>query len=350
MVLVWSIAGLILGFGVILAGAELFTNAIEWLGKRLGINQGAVGSVFAAVGTAMPETLVPIIVLVFGSEVNSEAIGIGAILGAPFMLSTLAFFITGLAILIYARKGRRPAEVLASPVVMKLDLEFFILVYIVVVAAGILNLGRFKFVLSGLLFATYGFYVYRTFTHAQAGEMDEDLPPLVFDRGGGERPEAVAPGPRPARRAPSHGLIVLQLAVALAGIVGGAKLFVSGISGISEILGLPAFILAVIITPIATELPEKFNSVIWVSQKKDTLALGNITGAMVFQSSMIPAIGMLLTPWVLRGLELVTTFIALSSASVAYIQLRRNGKISPYGLLLGGFFYLAFIVAVVVLH
>ena len=45
-------------------------------------------------------------------------------------------------------------------------------------------------------------------------------------------------------------------------------------------------LLALVIAPIATELPEKFNSVIWVRQGKDTLAMGNITGAMVFQSTI----------------------------------------------------------------
>jgi len=337
MDLVWVITLLIVGFAVILGGAGLFTNAVEWLGKRLNLNQGAVGSVFAAVGTAMPETLVPIIALLFGRGADREAIGIGAILGAPFMLSTLAFFVTGVAIFVYARKGRRPAQVLASPSVMKRDLEFFILVYVLVVAAGILNMGRFKYVLAAVLFGLYALYVYRTLTRADGDEIEENLPPLVFARKAGDRP-------------PTYGLIALQMVTALAAIVGGAKAFVSAVSLISGLLGVPAFVLAVIITPIATELPEKFNSVIWVSQKKDTLALGNITGAMVFQSSMIPAIGMLLTPWTLRGLELVTAFIALASATTAYIQVRKYGKISPYGLLLGGLFYVAFIVAVVLMR
>lgn len=336
MALVGDIAILVLGFGIILAGAELFTNAIEWLGKRLGINQGAVGSVFAAVGTAMPETIVPIIALVFGAQVDREAIGIGAILGAPFMLSTLAFFITGLAILIYARKGRRSAKVLAAPAVMKLDLGFFIAVYSVVVVAGIINVGPLKFALSGALFGLYGYYVYRTFTHDAAGAIEDDVPPLIFGRR--------------AAGAPAFSLIAVQLAVALAGIVGGARLFVTGISLISRLLGVPAFILAVIIAPIATELPEKFNSVIWVSQGKDTLALGNVTGAMVFQSSVIPAIGMMLTPWVLSGLGLATALLALTSATVLYLTVLRTWKVSPYVLLGGGFFYALFIAAVVLLH
>jgi cation:H+ antiporter len=176
-------------------------------------------------GTAMPETLVPIVALPFGGEVDREAIGIGAIVGAPFMLSTLAFFITGLAIFVYARKGRRTAAVLASPAVMKRDLEFFILVYVLVVLAGVVDLGPLKY-------------------FSPPGSL---LSSLTF---GGK-----------AASDPALALVELQLVVALAAIIGGAKVFVSCISLLSGLLGVPAFILAVVITLIATELTEKVNSV-----------------------------------------------------------------------------------------
>ena len=44
---------------VILAGAELFTNGIEWIGEGFGLSEGAVGSVLAAVGTALPRPSCP---------------------------------------------------------------------------------------------------------------------------------------------------------------------------------------------------------------------------------------------------------------------------------------------------
>ena len=49
-----ELLSLALAFVVILAGAELFTNGIEWFGLKLGLAEGAVGSVLAAVGTALP--------------------------------------------------------------------------------------------------------------------------------------------------------------------------------------------------------------------------------------------------------------------------------------------------------
>src|SRR5215208_4356596 len=95
---------LVVAFVVILIGAELFTNGIEWFGRKLDLAEGAVGSVLAAVGTALPETMIPIIAILFATSEASDAVGVGAILGAPFMLATLAMFVTGLAVLWAARK------------------------------------------------------------------------------------------------------------------------------------------------------------------------------------------------------------------------------------------------------
>ena len=72
---------------MILAGALLFTNAVEWAGNKLGVGEGATGSILAAVGTAMPETLIPIVAIIGGAE-GSEDVAIGAIIGAPFLLAT----------------------------------------------------------------------------------------------------------------------------------------------------------------------------------------------------------------------------------------------------------------------
>jgi len=98
-----------------------------------------------------------------------------------------------------------------------------------------------------------------------------------------------------------------------------------------------------IITPIATELPEKINSILWIRQKKDTLALGNISGAMVFQSSISPAIGMAFTDWKLDGQALAVVVVALGSAATAWGSMVWKKRLSPYALLMGGAFYAGYI-------
>ncbi|MHB0884408.1 MAG: sodium:calcium antiporter [Bacillota bacterium] len=325
---------LLLSFGVILLAAEYFTNSVEWLGKKLNLSEGAVGSVLAAVGTAMPETMIPLIALLTGSghEVSQE-IGIGAILGAPFMLGTLAFCITGIAAVSFPVGGRPRRVMLVDPVIMERDLRFFLIVYTLAIATAFLPIHGLKVIIAVGLMVAYAIYAYQTVTSgARLGE-EEELHPLYLAR-------------RQAN--PSLGLILGQVALALAGIIVGARFFVTAIENLSNLFGVPAFILAIIIVPLATELPEKVNSVIWIRRGKDTLALGNITGAMVFQSSVIPAIGILLTPWVLDPLALTSAALTLFSVAIVFATLLRTNHLHPSLLLAGGFYYVIFLSTVLV--
>ena len=100
----------------------------------------------------------------------------------------------------------------------------------------------------------------------------------------------------------------------------------------------------------ATELPEKLNSVIWVRQGKDTLALGNITGAMVFQATFPVTVGILLTPWHFRALStgnaaLLSAGIALASGLLVLVRVRlgRSQTMAPWPLALGLIGWLLFV-------
>ncbi|MHB9093385.1 MAG: sodium:calcium antiporter [Eubacteriales bacterium] len=326
-----SVGMLLLGLGIILISAELFTNGIEWLGRRMKLSEGAVGSILAAVGTALPETLVPIIAIGFGATQAQKEIGVGAILGAPFMLGTLALFVTGSAALIFALMGKRRTTMMIDECVMKRDIKFFLVVYSFAILAALFSRHEYKMVLAVGLVAAYAVYAYRTITGGECVQ-GEDLNPLLFKR---------------SASVPKFRFILLQVFCAVAGIVGGAEVFVHAMEKIAHSMQIDPFILSVVITPIATELPEKFNSVIWVSRGKDTLALGNITGAMVFQSSIIPAIGITLTPWVLNTTAFICALVALSSAGVILLSLSLKGYLRAYTLLSGGLFYSLFLFLVV---
>ena len=120
---------LIIAFLIILLGAELFTNSIEWFGRKLNLAEGAVGSVLAAVGTALPETMIPIIAILFATGEASNEVGVGAILGAPFMLATLAMFVTGVAVL-FVRNRRTTGDTMpVDTKVLSHDMGYFAVAY-----------------------------------------------------------------------------------------------------------------------------------------------------------------------------------------------------------------------------
>lgn len=183
----------------------------------------------------------------------------------------------------------------------------------------------------GLILA-YVYFVYETITKGQNFCQEEEVEPLYLGKKFADPPLI---------------LVVAQVLLALSGIVAGAKFFVQGVTDLSALLGIPAFVFSLLVAPVATEMPEKFNSVIWLHQRKDTMALGNITGAMVFQSSIIPAIGIILTPWVLTETALLSALLALISALSTYILIRRRGFLDARVLVVyGGAFYMAFMAAV----
>lgn len=327
---------------VILLGAELFTNSIEWFGRKLQLAEGAVGSVLAAVGTALPETMIPIIAILFATGEASDAVGVGAILGAPFMLSTLAMFVTGVAVLIVAR--RRPAgDVMpVDTKVLAHDMRYFAIAYALAVGAAFLPLEPewLKWIVAVALIAIYAWYVKGHFA-ADAPGGGEDLPPLRFRRL--DRPGHLRDPETPRLR-----IVNLQVLAALGLIILGAVFFVDAVEQIAMTLGVDEVLLALVIAPIATELPEKFNSIIWVRQGKDTLAMGNITGAMVFQSTIPTVVALIFASEAWRIDE--GSYVAFASAGIAFlssaaifIPMARSGRLRGRGLLIGGVFYLAYL-------
>ena len=329
---------------IILIAAELFTNGIEWVGEGFGLSEGAVGSVLAAIGTALPETLLPIVAIVSGNEAGHE-IGIGAILGAPFMLTTLAMVVIGVAVLSYGRGGRRSLDLVIDRRAIQQDLGYFLVMYALAMIAGLLHVRVIDVCLAIVLVVGYAYYVRRHFQapHAENGGDGSDIRPL-----------RLWVGLRFALRSLPEWTVerstaapFVQVTFGLILMVGGAKLFVDAVGNLGKAAGLPPLAFSLLVAPLATELPEKFNSVLWVRRNKDTLAMGNMTGAMVFQSSFPVTVGLLLTPWELAHEALVAACVALLAGSVLYLTLRIRGRLSARLLLAQGVFYVGYVAYVV---
>src|SRR5689334_21597110 len=128
---------LLVSFAVVLTGALLFTNAIEWIGHKLHLGEGAVGSILAAVGTAMPETLIAIVALISANE-GSEDVAVGAIVGAPFLLATLAMGLVGLFAYLYRDKRDQGVQLNVHRPTLERDLLFFLVLFAI---AGLLAWG-----------------------------------------------------------------------------------------------------------------------------------------------------------------------------------------------------------------
>jgi len=302
---------LLAAFVLIIGGAIGFTNAVEWLGHRMNLGEGAVGATLAAVGTALPESVIPIVALMSGGGEQSVDIAIGAIIGAPFLLGTLAMLlVVGSA---HVFKGRREqgTDIVSDERATRRDLTWFMALMPVAIVLGAIGApDGVRYTAAVLLVIAYGVYVRRTVKKGGDAGDAEELDPLYFDTSRDDPPSTFQ--------------MVAQFVVSLAAIIGGAELFVTGIEHIAEAAGVSALVLSLVLAPLATEMPEKANSVLWVRRGKDALALGNITGAMTFQASVPVALGLAFTTWELDAHALTAAVIGLAGGALARWALPRR--------------------------
>lgn len=320
---------------VILVAAEVFTNALEHLGERLKISEGVTGSLFAAIGTALPETMVPLLALLAGTDntATNEEIGVGAILGAPLMLSTLS--ISLMAISVWKQRGTQ-GDLRPERTGLVRDLNFFIIAFGFAAIALYVphEQAVIRYGIGACMVMTYFIYAMMTILASKA---------LVDD---GHATEAGSDMFLCKVGLPNNLLVtILQLVLGVVLLIAGAKGFINGVESAAEIIGVSALLLSLLIIPIATELPEKVNSILWIRKGKDTLAFGNITGAMVFQGTLLPAIGIMLTPWQARQ-EVVLGIVMTLVAAIWLRYLMAKGGIKVWHLLVNGLMYISYLILV----
>ncbi|MEV7433850.1 sodium:calcium antiporter [Streptomyces griseoviridis] len=327
---------------------EWFVNAVEWLGERLDIGRSAVGTILAAFGTALPESVVTLVAVTTGATEQAKNIGVGAAMGGPLALATVAYGVTG-AMLLLQRRGRNrathattglpsgvpeDADALGSAKDMKRlarDQKWFLPIFVVKVALGLVAFA-FKPVLGVFFFAAYAVYFWREIRSSRAEDDDEEeLEPLKL---------------QPRKASPATWAVVAQTLATLVVIFFAADLFVRQLDAIGPMLGLSTTVTALLLSPIATELPEIMNAVIWVRQGKTRLALANISGAMMIQATVPSGIGILFTTWHFDAPLLWAGLITMAAIGYLLLTLRAH-RLTPARLTVAAGFYAVFAVGLV---
>ena len=348
---------------VIYLACEWFVNAVEWLGLQLNMGSMAVGTILAAVGTALPESVVTLVAVTFGGGRHGADIGVGAALGGPLVVGTIAYATVGATLLVRGWLSRRTAaghsgasRATADPVLvpdlrarrapvptepdggladvetrrLARDQTWFLAIFAVKVALGLVAFS-IKPWLGLAFFAAYGVYFWREL------------------RGGGPATAAeLAPlRLQPRRAVPSRAAVLAQTLGCLVLIFVASQLFVGQLEWAGPVLGLSPTVVALLLAPIATELPEVMNALIWVRQGKTQLALGNISGAMMIQATIPSGLGLLFTPW-LFDTPLLLAAVATAAAVVYLLVLLLRRRLTPGRLVFAAAFYSAFAVALAV--
>ncbi|WP_433346276.1 sodium:calcium antiporter [Microtetraspora malaysiensis] len=324
---------------------EWFVNAVEWLGERLNVGKMAVGTILAAFGTALPESVVTLVAVTTGDTEEAKNIGVGAAMGGPLALATVAYGVSGVVLLVHRRKRRAAVMVGGSGAVeadppegsaqalgtardmarLAKDQKWFLPIFIVKVGLGLVAFA-FKPVLGLLFFAAYAVYFWREIRAGHDEDDELELEPLKF---------------QPKAASPATWAVIAQTLATLAVIFFASRLFVNQLEIIGPMIGLSASVTALLLSPIATELPETMNAIIWIRQGKTKLALANISGAMMIQATVPSGLGLLFTAWKFDSALLWSGLVTMV-AIVYLLATMRAHKLTPLRLGVAAGFYLVF--------
>jgi cation:H+ antiporter len=329
---------LLLGCAVaIYLACEWFVNAVEWLGARMKVGPVAVGTVLAAIGTALPESVVTLVAVAFGGSDDRKDIGVGAAMGGPLALSTVAYAVAGLMVFLVARSTARSSGVSVATARTELmrdvdvprlarDQVWFLAIFVFKFALGLVAFA-IKPWLGVLFFVAYIAFFIKELREEGVAQSD-DLEPLKL---------------QPRSTQPSTWAVVTQTVITLVLIYFASQLFVHQLEWVGPEIGIAPTVVALLLSPIATELPEIMNAIIWIRQRKTSLALANISGAMMIQATVPSGIGIIFTSWkfdaplVLAG--------AVTIAAVAYLTvLLRSNRMHPLVFAGAGLLYVVFVI------
>jgi cation:H+ antiporter len=328
----WVTVALLLGSAIVIyLSCELFVNGVEWVGEKLAVGQKATGSILAAFGTALPESVVTLVAVAGGTAVGKE-LGVGAALGGPLALSTIAYATVGVTLLLARKKLLKTAEIKAEFRNLSRDQGWFLLIFAAKITLGLIAFA-WKPWLGILFLGAYALYV-RQEMSGHSGDEEGDREPLTF-----QRHAAI----------PSTLMALLQTGLALLVIFVASRTFVAQLEALGPLLGLPPQLLALLLSPIATELPETMNAIIWVRQGKHRLALANISGAMMIQATVPTAFGLFWTPWLLDAPLLLAAGVTALAVILMFLAFRA-GMISRRLLAAMALLYLVFAGLLVTLH
>lgn len=333
--MVFSVVLFLLCAAAIYLSCEYFVNGVEWVGRRLGIGATATGTVLAAFGTALPESAVTFVAVVFGHNTAQKEIGVGAAVGGPLVLSTISYAVVGIVLWSSRRKLQRAnTELRLDTERLSGDQAWFLLIFIVALALGLVSF-PFKRWFGIVLFGAYALYVWREMTTGHGKEQDDErLEPLKF---------------RSKDPNPSLAWASFQTVLALIIIAVASRTFVGQLENIGTHLRITPQLVALILSPVATELPETLNALIWVRQGRERLALANISGAMMVQATVPAGLGVLFTTWRFDPPVVIAASTATAAVILLWLMFRRR-RVSGASLVPLGLLYVLFALVVAFSH
>jgi cation:H+ antiporter len=317
---------------LIFIAAYLFVNVIEWLGERWKLGGSFVGSILAPLFTSFPEMII-FLVAVFSFGGNSgEEVGLGTLFGQPFMASSVAYGLVGIAAIVGFAVKKRKSRTLTVDRSLVIPYIFITVLFPLTVVPSFFHAEAVKYIFGVIFLGAFLYYILLMYRRRTAESIEDTETPYFSRLAGKSESRQVAAA-------------ALQLLIAIGMLYFGSERIVGAINHISESANISALGLSLIIIPLATAIPETISAIIWSYHGKDTLGMGALVGEKILYSTFYPGLGLFVTSWTLDKhayISVGATFVV--SLVLLFFILRR--KIPTAALLFGLLFFIGYAVAI----
>lgn len=295
MQLLLQVLLLVVGFVMLMKGADWFVDGAASVADRLGIPQLVIGLTIVAMGTSLPEAAVSIAAATKGSA----EITIGNVLGSNVMNVLVILGLTAVICAIPVQKST-----------LKYEVPFTILVTVVLAGLGLWDnqISRVEGVILWVFMLVYLFYLLKM---AKSGKTEEE-------------------GAPDGKKKPIW-LLILMIVVGAGLIVWGSDVTVGAATTIATIFGMSERFIGLTIVAFGTSLPELVTSVTAATKGKTDIAIGNIIGSNIFNVLFVVGTTALITPVVYSAAFLVDSIVAVGAVVLLLLCLLKDHKLGRIG-------------------
>lgn len=303
---------LVIGFVLLMKGADWFVEGASRIADRLGIPQLVIGLTIVAMGTSLPEAAVSVASALKGNA----GITIGNVVGSNILNILIILGMTGVICVIPVQKST-----------VRYEIPFMIGVTVILGILGLADntVSRPEGVILWALFIAYLLYLLRM---AKKGQ------PVGEETAGADRADKLCK-------------MLLMVAAGCAMIVFGSDLTVDAATELARIFKVDERIIGLTIVAFGTSLPELVTSVTAAIKGKTDIAMGNIVGSNIFNILFVVGTSALITPVVYSGGFLVDTIVAIGAAVLlllCVVRGQRMGRLAGVLMLAGYAAYFAYLI------
>ena len=289
---------LVVGFFLLMKGADWFVEGASGIADKFGIPQLVIGLTIVAIGTSLPEAAVSISAALKGSA----EITIGNVVGSNIMNILVILGLTSVICAVPVQKST-----------VKYEIPFVIIVTVILALLGLFDntVGRLDGIILWVLMGVYMVYLLRM---AKKGTAQEE-----------EKKEKKQPVWK----------LLLMVVVGAVMIVGGSDVTVDAATKLATIFGMSERFIGLTIVALGTSLPELVTSVTAAIKGKADIAMGNIVGSNIFNILFVVGTTAVITPVVYSSTFLIDSLIAIGAAVLLLLCVLRKQKLTrPGGLIM----------------